>query len=228
MYGLIFDVDGVIADTEGVNAAVTIRMLADEFGITGIDRRDFADGIGRGAEAYVQAAAAVHGRSLTAAELARATRIRQERFIAHLEAHDLPPFPGVTALIEAALAAPDLGPAIATSSTREKSGAVLRAAHIPVGRMVYVNGDDVTRKKPAPDLFLTAADRLGLAPRRCLVIEDAPNGVAAAQAAGCACLAVTNTVPAAELSAADRVVDSLKKVDTVAVRSLLDRHGRHA
>lgn len=223
-YGLIFDVDGVIADTEAVNALVTAEMLAEEFDLRGVRREDFADGIGRGAEAYVQAAARVHGRELTPDELDHASRVRQEKFLAHLATHRLPAFPGVLPLVEAALSARDMRPAIATSSTRAKSQAVLRAAGVPFKRMVYINGDDVSRKKPAPDLFLLAAERLALPPARCLVIEDAPNGVEAAQAAGCVCLAVTNSVSRAQLSAAESVVDTLAGVGANQVRALIDAH----
>jgi len=61
LYGLIFDVDGVIADTEPLNARVTIRVLKDMFGLEGVADGDFEAGIGRGAEAYVKAGATAHG-----------------------------------------------------------------------------------------------------------------------------------------------------------------------
>ena len=57
LYGLIFDVDGVIADTEAVNRRVSIRMFAELFGIEGIKPEDFTAGLGRGAEEYVKAGA---------------------------------------------------------------------------------------------------------------------------------------------------------------------------
>ena len=58
MRGLIFDVDGVIADTEAVNAVASIEMFDELFDLQGVQREDFDAGIGRGAEAYVRAAAA--------------------------------------------------------------------------------------------------------------------------------------------------------------------------
>lgn len=207
--GLIFDVDGVIADTEAVNAEVSIRVFAELFGVAGVQRGDFEAGLGRGAEAYLRAAAEVHGVELTAQQVAAGTAARQEKFLARLRERPLPPFPGVFELVTEALGREDVRPAIATSSTRVKSEAVLRSAGIPYTEIVYVTGSDVGRKKPAPDLFQTAAQRLGIAPQRCLVIEDAPNGVEAAHAAGCRCLAVTNSTSARNLAAADRVVASL-------------------
>jgi beta-phosphoglucomutase-like phosphatase (HAD superfamily) len=63
--------------------------------------------------------------------------------------------------------------------------------------------------KPDPAVFLEAARRVGLPPARCVVVEDAIAGVAAAKRAGMACLAVTTTNPASALAAADQIVDSL-------------------
>ncbi|NIS52322.1 MAG: HAD-IA family hydrolase, partial [Phycisphaerae bacterium] len=74
-------------------------------------------------------------------------------------------------------------------------------------------GNDVKNKKPHPELFLLAAERLGIEPAKCVVIEDAPNGVQAAKAAGAKCIAVTNSTDAAQLSDADLVCDSLKQIN---------------
>jgi len=65
VYGLIFDVDGVIADTEAVNARATIKVFYDLFGLEGVVRKDFEAGLGRGAEEYVKAGAGIHGLELT-------------------------------------------------------------------------------------------------------------------------------------------------------------------
>lgn len=76
---------------------------------------------------------------------------------------------------------------------------------------VFVTVDDVVQGKPHPEPFLLAASRLGVDPARCLVVEDAPAGIAAARAAGCAVLALTGTTAEGELSA-DLVVDGLDAV----------------
>lgn len=226
MHGLIFDVDGVIADTEAVNAAVSIRVFADLFGVEGVKRADFEAGLGRGAEAYLRSAAEVHGVELTAEQVAKGTQARQDYFLAELKAHPLPPFPGVMELMQAALDADDFKVAIATSSTREKSEAVLKSARIPYDQMVYVTGSDVKHKKPNPELFQIASDRLGLPGKRCLVIEDAPNGIEAAHGAGCCCVGVTNSAPAEKLHEAERVVASVEEVVLSDVRKLIE-NARH-
>ncbi len=212
MYGLIFDVDGVIADTEAINARASAEVFEELFGIKGVKREDFEEGIGRGAEAYMQAAARVHGLELTGNDLARAVALRQEKFLEVLKNEGLVPYPGVLELIHEALEDPSWGVAIATSSTREKSEAVLKASRIPYHRMVYVTGSEVKAKKPDPELFLTAARKLGVEPRESVVVEDAPNGVEAAKAGGFHCVAVTNTVPAEKLKEADLIVSSLADV----------------
>jgi HAD superfamily hydrolase (TIGR01509 family) len=221
LYGMIFDVDGVIADTEAVNAAVSIRVFADLFGVEGVKRADFEAGLGRGAEAYLRAAAEVHDVELSAEQVAAGTRARQDYFLAELEANPLPAFPGVMELMQAALQADDFKVAIATSSTREKSEAVLKSARVPYDRMAYVTGSDVKHKKPHPELFQIASQRLELAGRNCLVIEDAPNGIEAAHAAGCRCVGVANSAPADRLHMADRVVASLEELTLTDVRDLI-------
>ncbi|MCM3502784.1 HAD-IA family hydrolase [Microbacterium sp. P26] len=76
---------------------------------------------------------------------------------------------------------------------------------------VFVTVDDVVNGKPDPEPFLLAAERLGFSPDRCLVVEDAPAGIAAARAAGCAVVALTGTTAEEELTA-DLVVDGLDAV----------------
>ena len=216
LYGVIFDVDGVIADTEAVNAQASVRVFADLFGVQGVQRKDFEQGLGRGAAEYIKAAARVHGLNLTNEQIAQATQARQKYFLQILEQQPLPALGGVLELIGAALEHKDFRAAIATSSTREKSQAVLRSAGVPYKKMVYITGSDVSNKKPHPELFEKALERLAVPARNCVVIEDAPNGVKAALAAGCKCIGVTNSAISSgvrvRLEEADMVVDSLTEI----------------
>lgn len=220
-YGLIFDVDGVIADTERVNAEASIKVFAELFGVQGVVRADFEAGLGRGAAEYVRAAARVHGIDLSDEQVDVATKARQANFLDMLREAPLPAFPGVLELMDAALGRADIFVGIATSSTREKSEAVLQSARIPYSRMVYVTGSDVIHKKPDPELFLKAVERLGLDASQCVVVEDAPDGVAAAKAAGCHCIAVTNSTSREKLAQADLVIDSLEEVDILTMKGLI-------
>lgn len=124
------------------------------------------------------------------------------------EAHDTVVHGGVR---EALAALPPDRIAIATAGTRAVAAARLAAAEIAEPPVV-VTADDITRAKPDPEIFLLAAERLGVPPGDCLVVEDAPYGVTAGKAAGCAVLAVTTTAGADKLTEADAVVSSLDQV----------------
>lgn len=222
MYGLIFDVDGVIADTEAANSAATAAVLKTMFGISCVQRSDFEAGLGRGAEEYVRAGARAHGVDIPDSEISAAVAARQEGFLELLKRDPMPPFPGVLELMNAAIESDEFRAAIATSGTREKSEAVLRSVGAPYDRIVYITGSDVANKKPAPDLYLRAVEELGIPASSCAVIEDSPDGITAAHAAGCACLAVTNSAPASKLARADMIVNNLEQMTINSIRKLIE------
>ena len=102
---------------------------------------------------------------------------------------------------------------MASSADEVKIAANLRQIGLPPNTWdAVVTGDDVAAKKPAPDIFLSAAVKLGLAPIQCAVVEDAVNGVQAARAAGMRCVAVAQTFPAAHLQSADLVREKIEAV----------------
>ncbi len=103
LYGLVFDVDGVIADTEAINARVSIQVFADFFGIEGVAREDFEAGLGRAAEEYVKAGARIHSLEVTEEQINKATQIRQQYFLKVLSEEPLEPFPGVLELMKKAM-----------------------------------------------------------------------------------------------------------------------------
>ena len=101
--------------------------------------------------------------------------------------------------------------AIATSCVEPLARARIAAAGLRAPAVV-ITADQVEHGKPAPDAYLLAAERLGVEPVRCVVLEDAPAGVAAGKAAGMAVWAVTFTHAAADLAAADEVADGLPEL----------------
>ncbi|WP_267547377.1 HAD family hydrolase [Arthrobacter sp. H14-L1] len=107
--------------------------------------------------------------------------------------------------------------AIVTSCTRPLATARITASGLVPPRVV-VTADDVVRGKPHPEPFASGAQRLGLDPARCLVIEDAAAGLRSAQDAGCTTLAVAGTHVAADLSA-DLVINSLVELKFLATAS---------
>jgi len=102
----------------------------------------------------------------------------------------------------------DLKMALATSSRNSKVKMVLELLELKKYFDIVVNGDHVNRSKPAPDVFLLAAEKLKLLPAECVVIEDAASGVKAAKNAGMKCIAITTTHKRDLLAEADLVIDS--------------------
>jgi mannitol-1-/sugar-/sorbitol-6-phosphatase len=132
------------------------------------------------------------------------------RRISELEIADLQDIVVLPGAVEALSSIARAKNAIATSCTLPLAQARIAAARL-VPPSVLVTADDVTHGKPHPEPFLKAARRLGVDPERCLVVEDAPKGIEAAQAAGCFTLAVVTTTPR-ELLDADAVVADLSEI----------------
>ncbi len=192
---VIFDMDGTLIDsTPAVMRSWT--KWAIEHGITPEDLLDH-----HGVPAAGVVAAVLPAERYDSA-LARINELEMN------DMEEIAFMPGAREALDAMAAAPR---AIATSCTRPLATARLALTGIAPPD-VLVTADDVARGKPNPDPFLAAARGLGVDPTDCLVVEDAPAGVQAARAAGCAALAVATTVAAAELGAADLVVPDLSAV----------------
>lgn len=171
--GLIFDCDGVLVDSEPL-AARELQALFASLGARIAPQRIYDEFLGRSVQTIVDAAArdGLDVRpALPGFAVALAARFRR----------DLHPVPGMAEAI-ALLPGPR---AVASSSAPERLALSLRLTGLAplFGSHVY-SATQVAQGKPAPDLFLLAAARLGVAPRDCVVIEDSPAGIIAARAAG--------------------------------------------
>jgi mannitol-1-/sugar-/sorbitol-6-phosphatase len=191
---VIFDLDGTLIDsTPAVNRAWA--TWADEYGLapTEFGRHD---GVPSASVVRAMIPEDMHEdgvRRITELELA--------------DLHDIVVLPGATEALAALAGAKN---AIATSCTIPLAEARIAAAQL-APPTVIVTADDVVNGKPHPEPFLRAARLLDADPRRCLVIEDAPKGLEAAQAAGCFTLAVVTTT-AREALEADAIVTDLSEV----------------
>jgi len=192
---VLFDLDGVLVDS---TASVTRSWgrWAVEYGVSA---QALQENHGQPAQALVKR---LLGADQVAAGLAR---------IEDIEVDDAASVAAIPGAHEAFAALPEHRRAVVTSGTPPIATARLRTAGFPLPAAL-VTADDVPRGKPDPAPYLLAAQRLGLPPERCLAVEDAPAGIASAQAAGCQVLAVTGTAPAEELAAAVLTVDGLDRV----------------
>jgi beta-phosphoglucomutase len=203
---VVWDLDGVIVDSAAAHDASWAAMAA-EFGVPYSSERDFQGIFGRHNSDIITSLWGVTDPDV----IARMTESKERAFRAG--AASLKPLPGVLALMQAAIEAG--WPQAIGSSAPMENIRLLMAATGTAGYMdAIASGDDVTRGKPDPEVFLLAFKRLHIVPRHGVVIEDAPAGIKAAVAAGAAALGVTTTQTREALleAGAHRVVESLEEV----------------
>jgi HAD superfamily hydrolase (TIGR01509 family) len=181
---LLFDFDGVLIDTETPEFTVLAEQYRDHGCELLVERWVAGLGTYGGYDAYAELEA-LAGRALDRAALAH---VHRRRYLEICEAQELRP--GVAELIAAAGEA-GLALAVASSATRDWVEGWLGRHGLRERFACVRTRDDVARVKPAPDLFLSAAECLGVPPAECVVFEDSPNGIRAAEAAGMRCVAVT-------------------------------------
>jgi len=195
--GVVFDMDGVLVDSEKFICEAAVRMFAER-GLAA-KPEDFRPFVGAGEDRYLGGVAEQYGFPL---DLER-DKARTYQLYGQIVRGRLESLPGVHEFIGRCRSR-GLKLALATSADRVKMLINLREIALPPETFnAAVNGLEVPRKKPAPDIFILAAERLGLAPAECLVVEDAVNGVAAARAAGARCLALTTSFTREQLAGAD-------------------------
>ncbi len=206
---VVFDMDGVLLDSEPLHHAVMNRVLAPE-GVV-VSEADY--------RAYIGTTDDDTWRDLvTRHRLPQPQHAYQAAYDdAIQEAYALHsvPSPGLHELL-ARLAARGLTLAVASSSRRTWVEAALRHLAVRDAFDVVVTGDMVARGKPDPEIYQLAAAQLGVSPAACIAIEDAPKGVAAAVAAGMQVIGVRTPYTAhLALPGASHVVDALLDIDGI-------------
>jgi HAD superfamily hydrolase (TIGR01509 family) len=199
---VIFDMDGVIVDSE----PYSMQALVDVLGQYGIEptEDDLHRSYGRRVRDDFVDYFARYG---VTADVDIAIAHKHARYY-HLAAGHLQAFPGVMALLKR-LRDHEHRLALASSGDRVKVAFGMQALQLNSIFELVITGDDVSHSKPAPEIYLRAAQRLGVPPGECIAIEDAPAGVEAVKRAGMRCIAVTNSVPRERLYQADLIVGSL-------------------
>jgi HAD superfamily hydrolase (TIGR01509 family) len=206
MIGLvIFDCDGVLVDSEPIAVRIDVEMLA-EVGVTMSDEEVIERFVGRSPEVILAETEARLGRAVPEGWFDRG-----EARIRRAYATDLEPVPGITEALES-IADPVC---VASSSAPENVRYKLELTGLYERFAPHIfSATEVANGKPAPDLFLHAASRMGVAPRECVVIEDSRYGVEAARAAGMDVFGYAGGLTAADVLKGPRTVvfDDMRKL----------------
>lgn len=193
----MFDCDGVLVDSE----PVSFRAWRDAIGMYGHDLtpEEFQASIGTTDRMVAETWARRLG-----TDADRLDDLARDAFLAR--AGELSVFGDALELRRSI----DLPVAIGTNSARWRLDAVLAATGLDTLFDVSVTASDVAFPKPAPDIYLKAFERIGVAPRRGVVLEDSPSGTRAAKASGAHVVAVDRgLIDVADLAAADTIVSEL-------------------
>ena len=212
---VVFDCDGVLIDSEPVWERVRRKFVADHGGRWAKDAQDRMMGMSTAEwSAYMSED---FGLRLSPRQVADQVI---EAMAAEYQTH-LPLLPGAVDAVRALSAHWPL--AVASSAPRSLIEAVLDAAALRDAFRAAVSSEEVARGKPAPDVYLEAANRLGITPATCVAVEDSSNGLRAASAAGMTVIAVPRPeYPPADdaLQKARLVLDSLTSLTPAAIESL--------
>ena len=206
MKAVIFDWDGVVIDSSAQHER-SWEILAQEISKPLPDGH-FLLGFGKKNALIIPE---ILGWATDPAAITALSNRKEEIYRELVQASGVHVLPGARELLTA-LRAAGIPRSIGSSTPRSNLDAILPVTGLAEFFDAIACGDDVTHGKPAPDIFLLAAQKLHMPPADCLVIEDAHVGLEAARCAGMATLAVATTNPLADLQYADAAVESLASV----------------
>ena len=209
---VVFDLDGLLIDSEQVWDDVRETLASERGGR--YDETAQRDMMGMSSPEWSRY---MHERIGLAESPDEINRIVVERMLERY--HAGPPWiPGALEAVRRMAGSFTLG--LASSSNRELIDAVLEAGAITTLFRATVSSEEVARGKPAPDVYLEAARRLGADAADCVAVEDSHSGIRSAKAAGMACIAIPNAhySPGDAVGEADAVLDSIAELTPAAVR----------
>lgn len=214
---VVFDMDGLMVDTESIYQ-LAWRKAAATFGYTLSDATLIATTGRPLADCYTILQAAVDGSFPMPAFVELWPRLWHE----HVRVHGVPRKPGLIDLLDL-LDTHNIPKAVATSTEYPEAFFTLQKAGIADRFSLIISGEQIVNGKPAPDIFLHAAERLGVAPQHCLALEDSEAGVLAAATAGMVTIMVPEIKHPAPhvVQRAYRVFPSLQEVREVVMEQWL-------
>lgn len=207
MKAVIFDMDGVLVDSQPYHFKADIDTMA-EYGVIK-DQKFYESFAGTLTADRMRTLKEMFGLDAPVEEM---TIKRENMILDIMGKEDIKPVLGIPEFLRS-IKEKELTTAVASSSDYKLINLILDRLKIAKYFDSVTSGSDVKRGKPSPDVFLLAAERIGIEPAECLVVEDSENGVKAAKAAGMKALGYINpTSGKQDLSLADFITDDFKKI----------------
>ncbi len=213
--GIIFDLDGTLTMTENFHFEAS-KKIFDAYGIEYNRTQALHEYAGKRSEDIFQDVFSKNGRVLTEEEIKEFAKQKRTNYFEIIDKTPIEIVPGVDGFVEF-LEENHITKGIATGNKIEAVKIILERTGLYPYFQVIVTNMEVKHSKPAPDIFLKTAEILHLEPQRCIVFEDALNGVKASKAAGMFCVGVSSGLPADELknAGADEVIASYEQLSEI-------------
>jgi HAD superfamily hydrolase (TIGR01509 family) len=210
---VLFDMDGVLADTEPLHEQAT-REVLKQHGIS-LSSEEYANCMGTGAENTFRSILAAH--NLTGIDIAKLVGEKAKIYIELSK--NVKEVPGAKELVSTISGKMKIG--VVSSSSRDKVITMLKKLHLRPYFEVIIAREDVAMAKPHPEPYMCAAERFKIKPDTCVAIEDAYNGLLSAKAAGMNCIVLrTSNARYVDFSKADLIVSNLGEVTLETVKRL--------
>jgi beta-phosphoglucomutase family hydrolase len=219
--GVIFDMDGVLIDSEPMHYKVFMQY-AKEFLSLEIASEEYNSFIGSTNTHMFTFLKDKYNLKQAVSDMAKEYDQKIEEFLLSTN-ETIAPIDGVDVLVSQ-LYKENIKLAVASSSEKNRIDIVIDMFGMDKYFSAKISGQQVKHSKPAPDIFLLAAKTLGLDPEECAVIEDSKNGVAAAKAAGMKCIGYTNPNSGnQDISRADRIIDNFAEINHYQILALAEK-----
>lgn len=215
MKAIIFDMDGVIIDSEPLHFELEVELLEELGGK--ISKEEYISFVGTTDYHMWSTFKEKFNLEPSVEEI---VEMKKERFIENINRIEL-----VENFQEFMLTLYNKGypMALASSNNKKAVNAIVKKFSLDKYLKFFISGEEVIKGKPDPEIFLTVAEKMKIEPSDCLVIEDAKNGVRAAKAAGMKCIGFqNNNSNTQDLSEADLIVNSFNELDINILKNLFD------
>lgn len=202
---VLFDMDGVLLDSEEYITLAGIEMFKEKGVIVQYD--DFKEFTGMGEDRFLGGVAEKYGIPFEG----KKDKSRAYEIYGEIVRGKLRPLPGVTDFI---FKCKDRKLKIAVATSADKIKMQINLTEIGFSESIFdatINGLEVIHKKPHPEIFIKAAEKLSVPSSNCLVVEDALSGMKAAKSAGCKCLVLTTSFAAKDFTEADWIAKDLSE-----------------